>query len=70
MTVIDVFSKYGWMVPLKDKKRENVANAFKKINKTGRKPEKVWVEKSKELYNKHVKKAWISTVWKTREKLL
>ena len=29
--VIDVFSKYGWIVPLKDKKGESVAEAFKTI---------------------------------------
>ena len=27
--VLDVFSKYGWIVPLKDKKRETVVEAFK-----------------------------------------
>ena len=35
--VIDVFSKYGWIVPLKDKKGESVAEAFKTIFKEGRK---------------------------------
>ena len=31
--VIDVFSKYGWIVPLKDKKGESVAEAFKTISR-------------------------------------
>ena len=31
MMVIDVFSKYGWIIPLKDKKGESVLNAFKTI---------------------------------------
>ena len=31
LMVLDVFSKYGWIVPLKDKKGETVAEAFKKI---------------------------------------
>ena len=35
--VLDVFSKYGWIVPLKDKKGETVMNAFKTILKEGRK---------------------------------
>ena len=55
LTVIDVLSKYGWAVPLKDKKGETVASAFKEVMKGGRKPESVWVDKGKEFYNKHVK---------------
>ena len=53
--IIDVFSKYGWIVPLKDKKGESVAEAFKTIFKEGRKPQYLWVDKGKEYYNKHVK---------------
>ena len=53
--VIDVFSKYGWIVPLKDKKGESVTEAFKTIFKEGRKPQYLWVDKGKEFYNKHVK---------------
>ena len=53
--VLDVFSKYGWIVPLKDKKGETVAEAFKSIFKKGRKPQYLWVDKGKEFYNKHVK---------------
>ena len=53
--IIDVFSKYGWIVPLKDKKGESVAEAFKTILKEGRKPQYLWVDKGKEYYNKHVK---------------
>ena len=53
--VIDVFSKYSWIVPLKDKKGESVAEAFKTIFKEGRKPQYLWADKGKEFYNKHVK---------------
>ena len=55
MMVIDVFSKYGWIVPLKDKKAESVTNAFKTIFNKGRKPQYLWVDKGKEFYNKHLK---------------
>ena len=55
LMVIDVFSKYGWIVPLKDKKGESVTEAFKTIFKEGRKPQYLWVDKGKEFYNKHVK---------------
>ena len=53
--VIDVFSKYGWIVPLKDKKGESVTKAFSEIFKEGRKPQYLWVDKGKEFYNKHLK---------------
>ena len=55
LMVLDVFSKYGWIVPLKDKKGETVAEALKTILKEGRKPEYLWTDKGKEYYNKHVK---------------
>ena len=55
LMVLDVFSKYGWIVPLKDKKGETVATAFKKIFSEGRKPRYLWVDKGKEYYNKSVK---------------
>ena len=55
LMVLDVFSKYGWIVPLKNKKGETVMNAFKTIFKEGRKPQYLWTDKGKEYYNKHVK---------------
>ena len=33
LCVIDIFSKYVWLIPLKDKKGINIANAFEKILK-------------------------------------
>ena len=54
LAVIDVFSKYGWLIPLKDKTEKSVASALKTIFKE-RKPEKMWVDKGKEFYNKGVK---------------
>jgi len=54
LAVIDIFSKYGWMVPLKDKSCKSVADALKMIFKE-RKPIKMWVDKGKEFYNKNVK---------------
>ena len=53
--VIDVFSKYGWIMPLKDKEGETVTGAFKTIFKEGRKPQYLWTDKGKEFYNKHLK---------------
>ena len=54
LAVIDVFSKYGWLIPLKDKTGKSVASALKTIFEK-RKPEKMWVDKGKEFYNKDVK---------------
>jgi len=46
LTVIDVFSKFGWMLPIKDKTGISVADAFKEIfKKSKRKPEKLWTDK-------------------------
>ena len=37
LCVIDIFSKYGWVVPLKDKKGISIVNDFQKIlDKSGR----------------------------------
>jgi transposase-like protein len=56
LSVIDIFSKYGWIVPIKDKTGKSVADAFDKIfTSSGRKPDKLWVDKGKEFYNKLVK---------------
>ena len=54
LAVIYLFSKYRWLIPLKDKTGKSVASALKTIFKE-RKPEKMWVDKGKEFYNKDVK---------------
>ena len=56
LMVIDVFSKYGWIEPLKDKKAESVSSAFDHIfKKSKRKPEKLWTDKGSEFISKHFK---------------
>lgn len=50
---IDVFSKYVWAVPLKDKRGPSVVDAFKKILKDGRKPHMLQSDKGTEFLNKH-----------------
>ena len=57
--VIDIFSKYAWVVPLKDKKGVSIAAAFQSILKqSNRKPNKIWVDKGSEFYNISFKK-WL-----------
>ena len=42
LCVIDIFSKYAWVVPLKDKKGVSIVNAFQKIlGDSNRKPNKI-----------------------------
>ena len=47
LRVIDVFSKYAWVIPLKDKKGVSIVDASQKILKESdrRKPNKIWVHK-------------------------
>ena len=57
LCVINIFSKYAWVVPLKDKKVISIVNAFQKIlYKSGRKPNKIWVDKGIEFQNNSFKK--------------
>ena len=57
LTVMDGFTRYEWAVPLKDKKGETIANAFKDVmEKSNRKPNKLWVDQGKEFYNQHMYK--------------
>ena len=53
LMVIDVFSKFGWVEPLQNKKGETVAAAFEKIFKL-RQPRLLWTDKGREFYNKNV----------------
>ena len=56
LCAIDLFSKYAWVVPLKDKRGISIVNAFQKIISKGRKPNKIWVDQGSEFYNKLFKK--------------
>ena len=55
LMVIDVFSKYGWIRGLKDKKTETVSKAFDDIFKSTRKPRMLWTDKGSEFISKHFK---------------
>ena len=61
LCAIDLFSKFAFVVPLKDKKGTSITNAFKKIIKQfNRKPNKIWVDQRGEFYNHDFKK-WLSS---------
>ena len=63
LCTIDLFSKYAWVIPIKDKKGTSIVNAFKKIisekseaeSKGRRKPNNIWVDQGIEFYNKSFK---------------
>ena len=55
---IDIYGKYAWVIPLKYKKGITITNAFQK--KSNRKPNKIWVDKSSEFYNRSMK-SWLET---------
>ena len=55
LMVIDVFSKYGWIRGLKDKKTEPISKAFDDIFKSKRKPKMLWTDKGSEFISKHFK---------------
>ena len=57
LCLIDIFSKYAWVVALKDKNGVSIFDAFQKIfDKSGRKPNKIWADKGSEFYNSSFKK--------------
>ena len=51
LCAIDLFSKYAWVVPLKDKRGISIVNSFQKIISKECKPNKIWVDQGGELYN-------------------
>ena len=59
LCIINIFSKYAWVIPLKDKKDISIVNAFQIILKeSNRKPNKICVDKGSESYNNSFKK-WL-----------
>ena len=55
LTVIDIFTKYAWSIPLKNKSGLPKTNGFKIVLDEHRKPEKLWVYRVSEFYNKTFK---------------
>ena len=57
LCAIDFFSKYAFVVSLKDKKGTTIVNTFQSIlDSSKRKPNKIWVDQRSEFYNNHFKK--------------
>ena len=55
LCAIDLFSKYAWLIPVKDKRGASIVNGFQKIISKGRKPNKIWVDQGSGFYNSSFK---------------
>ena len=62
LCVINLFSRYAWVIPLKNKKVESIVEGFKKIlddsgnaSNSNRKPNKIWVDHGSEFCNNKFK---------------
>ena len=61
LCVIDIYSKYARVIPLKDKKGITITNASQKmLDELKRKPNKMWVDKGIEFYNTSMN-SWLET---------
>ena len=53
---MDLFSKYAWVVPLKDKKGVSIVSAFQKtLNSSKRKTNKIWLNQEVSFTIIHLK---------------
>ena len=59
LRVIYIYSKYAWVVPLKDKKGITILNGLQKILiKSNQKPNKILVDQGSRFYNRSMK-SWL-----------
>ena len=59
LCVTDTYSKYAQVIPSKHKKGITITNAFpKNLDQSNRKPNKIWVNKGSEFYNRSMK-SWL-----------
>ena len=59
LCVLDIFSKYAWVIPLTDTKDITISNAFQKfLDESNHKPNKIYVDQGSEFYNRSIK-SWL-----------
>ena len=49
LCAINLFSKYAWVISLKDKKRISIVHGFQKIISKGRKPNRIWTDQGSQF---------------------
>jgi len=55
LVVVDIYSRYAFVEPIKEKSGEIVLDAFKKIVLKAGIPKNLWVDEGKEFYNQYLK---------------
>ena len=58
LCVIDIFRKYAWVIPFKDRKGITITVFQKILNESKCKPNKIWVDKGSKFYNRWMK-SWL-----------
>ena len=57
LTIVDVFTRYAWAVPMKSKTAIDTFAAFiSVVDSSKRQPERIWVDQGAEFYNSVFKK--------------
>ena len=59
INIIDLYSRYAWSIPIKNKTGKSIVIAFESIIQQQQKPKKLWVVNGSEFYNKIFKK-WLN----------
>ena len=63
LCVIDLFPKYAWVKPLKDRKGKTVLNAFiETVNESNLRPNKLWPDQEREFSNKLMQQ-WLDNIY-------
>ena len=56
LCAIDIYSKYAWIILLKDKKGTTITDGFQKLlDESNHKLSKIWIDKGSEFYNRSMK---------------
>ena len=59
---IDIFSRYAWVICLKDNKGITIANAFQKfLDESNRKSNKIWLDQFSKFWNRSIK-SWLQKI--------
>ena len=53
--MIDIYSRYAWVIPLKNKKGITITNTFQILDQSNHEPNKIWVDKGSKFYNRSMK---------------